>query len=321
MAWFGRRPSLRSAMAIGAAVVLAGLGGEGRAETGLQLATLSIVDRDTGQELHIWRHHGRLFVAGQPGERYSLRVTNNGEGRVLAVMAVDGVNIVTGETAGYDQRGYVLSAHQSLDVTGWRKSETEVAGFNFAPLPQSYAARTARPLDVGVIGMAVFEERPQDTPPAPTVSQATERSRRSSIPHRPPPIAMPAPPLPLPPVRAPIPRTSVPEALAPAPPAPPAPIPPASEARASSASPRFAALQGEKLGTAHGAREWSVVEIVEFERATPYPEFIQQIEYDSYANLAASGVIPRGPTTDGHPRSFPSVRGVAGYVPDPPQDP
>ena len=95
----------------------------------------------------------------RPGARYSLRVTNHTDGRVLVVMSVDGVNILTGETAGYGQRGYVFAPHESLDLTGWRKSRREVAAFTFAPLPQSYAARTGRPADVGVIGIAVFKEK------------------------------------------------------------------------------------------------------------------------------------------------------------------
>ena len=57
---------------------------------------LKVVDRETGQALRVWRHDGRLFVAGEPGARYSLRVTNHTDGRVLVVMSVDGVNILTG---------------------------------------------------------------------------------------------------------------------------------------------------------------------------------------------------------------------------------
>ena len=78
--------------------------------------------------------------------------------------------------------------------------------------------------------------------------------------------------------------------------------------------------QTEKLGTAHGAREWSVSEDVTFERATPYPQSLRQIEYDTYDNLVASGVIPRGRSDDHRPRAFPSRPHGEGYVPDPPDD-
>jgi hypothetical protein len=72
---------------------------------------------------------------------------------------VDGVNVVTGETASEHQSGYVLGPYQSVNIEGWRKSLDEVATFYFTHLGDSYAARTGRPNDVGVIGVALFRER------------------------------------------------------------------------------------------------------------------------------------------------------------------
>ena len=108
---------------------------------------LRVVDRDTGKVLTVWRHDGRLYVAGRPGDRYSLRVTNHTGGRLLVVMSVDGVNIVSGETASYDQRGYVFSPHESYDLAGWRKSDSEIAAVAFAPLSRVVcrAHRAGRP--------------------------------------------------------------------------------------------------------------------------------------------------------------------------------
>ncbi|MDQ2859684.1 MAG: hypothetical protein M3T55_02950 [Pseudomonadota bacterium] len=153
------RTPLRRRLALAMAIAAIGGAGVANARPDPDLVDLKVVDRETGQELQAWRHHGRLFVAGEPGARYGLRVTNHTDGRVLVVMSVDGINVVTGATASYDQGGYVLGPHGSYEVTGWRKSYTEVAAFAFAPLPQSYAARTGRPGDVGVIGMAVFAEK------------------------------------------------------------------------------------------------------------------------------------------------------------------
>jgi hypothetical protein len=56
---------------------------------------------------------------------------------------------------------------QLIDIGGWRKSMSEVAAFVFTALPESYAARTGRPGNVGVIGVAVFREY---QPPRPPVS-------------------------------------------------------------------------------------------------------------------------------------------------------
>ena len=291
---------------VAAAAAAIALAGGANAQTGPAPVDLRVVDRDTGRVLPFWRHHGRLFVAGEPGDRYSLRIANHTGGRVLVVLSVDGVNIISGETAGYGQRGYVLSPYESYDLTGWRKSNTEVAAFTFAPLPQSYAARTGRPADVGVIGMAVFKEKVFVPPPEPQPSTSREDwldgsgrdySRDANAPalRR----AAPSPPV----------VAAQREAA------------PLSKAQGYAANAIAAERQNEKLGTAHGAREWSVSNVVAFERATPYPQFVRQIEYDTYANLVASGVIHPAWNPPHSPRPFPSYPDGSGYVPDPPDEP
>ena len=134
---------------LAAALAAVAIGSAAPALAAPDLVDLEVVDRDSGRCLPTWTHHGRLFVAGEPRARYSLRVTNRTGGRVLVVMSVDGINVITGATASYDQGGYVLDPRQSFDVSGWRKSDSEIAAFSFAPLPQSYAARslnTAMPM-------------------------------------------------------------------------------------------------------------------------------------------------------------------------------
>jgi hypothetical protein len=129
-----------------------------------RLLDMEVVNRDTGQFLATYRHRGDIYVAGNPGDRYAIRLTNRTGGRVLTVLSVDGVNVVTGETAAPDQSGYVLDPYESTEITGWRKSLTEVAQFYFTRVPDSYAARTDRPDHVGVIGVAVFREKAQPQP-------------------------------------------------------------------------------------------------------------------------------------------------------------
>ncbi|MEK6550045.1 MAG: hypothetical protein AABZ50_00205 [Pseudomonadota bacterium] len=136
------------------------------------LVDVSVVNRATGEHLKVYSRDGNLYVAGRPGDRYAIRMHNRSGGRVLTVVSVDGVNVVTGQTASPHQGGYVLSAHESHEITGWRKSLDQVAAFYFTALPDSYAARTGRPGNVGVIGVAVFSERVE----RPTVSLSKSRA-------------------------------------------------------------------------------------------------------------------------------------------------
>ena len=179
----------------------------------------------------------------------------------------------------------------SAEITGWRKSYAEAAAFYFTALPDSYAARTDRPENVGVIGAAVFRERvvqPAQRPyEAPPVASNRAQGAAHSEPERRAQAAG---------------EGSFDSRLADgqAPSAAPAP------ARDRESS--FA--KSEKLGTGHGEREYSPTTQTTFERASSQPAEIVQVRYDSYANLVALGVI-------GRPRPYEGPQPFPGFVPDP----
>ena len=270
------------------AVLLAGVGATLAGCAGSSLAigrsvNVDVIDRDTGQVLEVYSHRGRQYVAGPPGSRYAIRITNRSGGRVLAVTAVDGVNIVSGQTAAWGQTGYVFEPGQSYDLTGWRKSDQQVAAFAFTSLPDSYAARTGRPQDVGVIGVAVFRERPQHVPMTPWSGFESRESSGSAA------------------------ARSEPA---------PAPAAPAAQSSSEKAARDRAEFARGRLGTAHGEREYSQVSHTSFERASSTPDEVVSIQYDRYENLLAAGVIV--PRRWDRPRPFPGSRDSSPYVPDPP---
>ncbi|MBI4527403.1 MAG: hypothetical protein HY695_26720 [Deltaproteobacteria bacterium] len=256
------------------------------------LADIHILNRSTGQRLPLHYHAGKTYVAGNPGDRYAVQVVNRTGARILTVISVDGVNVISGETASHEQTGYVFSPWESYEITGWRKSENEVAAFYFTSLPDSYAARTDRPQNVGVIGVAVFREwkppRRRPVMPAPRPFQnepgarapmskenRSDSAAESSLP-------FPAPSLSSPPARE---RESIPPA---------------------------ARRLHDKLGTGHGERERSEVTYTDFRRASRQPNEILTIHYDRYENLVARGIISATPRL-AEPHPFPSGR----FVPDP----
>ena len=146
------------------------------------LAALEVYDRTEGRRLEVHWHEGRAYVAGKPGNEYRVTVRNRLGGEdLLAVVSVDGVNVLTGETADPSQGGYVLGPRSSFDILGWRKSLSTIAAFYFTALPDSYAARTGRPQEVGVIGVAVFRRKPLERAPvAPPAAQPGESAGSSS---------------------------------------------------------------------------------------------------------------------------------------------
>jgi len=140
-------------------LLLAALSGCGSALAGSRLVDVEVYDREQGRILQTYLHQGMNFVEGKPGNEYQIVLRNRTGQRVLAVVSVDGVNVVNGESASYGQSGYVLGPRETLRIQGWRKSLQRTAAFYFTELEHSYAARTGRPENVGVIGVAAFREK------------------------------------------------------------------------------------------------------------------------------------------------------------------
>lgn len=235
-----------------------------------RLADVAVLDRSTGRELPVHWHEGRAYVVGKPGNEYQVVVRNRRGEDLLAVTSVDGVNVLSGQTASPDQGGYVVGPWERLDIRGWRKSLGETASFYFTSLGDSYAGRTHRPENVGVIGVALFRRaapryapysEPQDDW-APPPAEYAPRSESGASRERPD-------------AAGPLAKRAAPSA------------------------------QSAPLGTGHGRREHSQARYTEFERATRDPVETIAIYYDSYRNLVAQGVLSSyaGPRD---PRPFPS---------------
>ena len=261
------------------------------------LVDVSVIDRDSGATLPTYSHGGKLYVAGTPGHRYGVRIVNRTGARVLTVLSVDGVNAITGENADPNQSGYVLGAYDSTEVDGWHKNMSEIAEFNFTNLGDSYAARTGRPNNVGVIGVAVFREKPHYTwrerdekiareAPMPSAADSAGYARKDAAP---PPMAAQAP-------------ASAGAAAKSAP----------AETSANSMAEARRAKPEESLGTGHGEREYSSATYTTFERESSHPSEVDSIWYDSQRNLVARGVIPAPRPIAKEPQPFPNT-----FVPDP----
>lgn len=248
-----------------------------------RLVDLQVVDRESGSNLQQYPHRSETFVAGAPGHRYAVRLVNRSNERVLAVLSVDGVNAISGQTAATQQTGYVLDPYESTEVAGWRKNMNEIAAFEFTTLSESYAAQTGRPGNVGVIGLAVFRERVTRPP---VYRNKVDKDRAEGEAKRAPEM--------------------------------PAAAPPASTAGAGAADSmarRESAPVQESLGTGHGDREDSNATYTSFQRASDKPYEVVAVRYDSYRNLVARGVIPRNRPhpRPGQPDPFPG-----NFTPDPP---
>lgn len=267
--WAGA--ALLAAVSAGCATPATAVGG---------LADLTVYDRNEGRALPVYWHAGRAYVVGKPGNEYQLNVRSRQGEEVLAVLSVDGVNVISGETATVQQSGYVLQPGRALELKGWRKDLSRTAAFYFTTLADSYATRTGRPDNLGAIGVALFRKKAPEPAPFSQIGPAAPLAKSASSD-----------------------RNERSER---------------NDSAASGAAGTLRSAEAP-LGTGYGRSETSPVRYVGFERATSEPAETVVIYYDSCQNLLARGIIPRASAPCAvQPASRPGPNPFPGFAAEPP---
>ncbi len=222
-----------------------------------------------GRTLPTFEHRGRTYVLGEPGQRYLLRVRNGSGRRVEVVASVDGRDVTDGQPAAWERRGYLVEPHGEVMIDGYRLSQASVAAFRFGSVASSYAAAKGDVRDVGVIGVAVFQER----------AVAQRPSQRPLM-----------TPYPYPQYEGPSSRSEA----APTPSGDAAGGGRAEKRGGAEAAPSAAAPRVDRerpgLGTEFGEAHGSPVYEVAFVRASSRPATVLTLRYDDRRGLAAAGV-------------------------------
>jgi hypothetical protein len=280
-----------------------------------------------GNPLPAWHHRGARWIAGTEGERYQVRISNHSARRIEAVVTVDGRDVLSGQVGNYrKQRGYVIDPYGSVVVDGFRQSMSHVAAFRFTGIENAYSTRMGTPQHVGVVGVAVFEEKAAPPPPRPRPRPVQPDD--DYVQYEPP-------------------RPYYEESPAPArdsrslgdlggaeqsAPATEAPMGGAGRGAKSPSRPADAydgeayrdydegyARESKKLGTEYGETRYSAVEEVSFRRKNNRrADAIFTMYYDSYDNLRARGV-PVDPEPWTPPPSDPDPFPDSRFAPPPPR--
>lgn len=126
-----------------------------------------------GKRVAHHKHDGRHFIEGREGTEYSLRLKNDNGYRVKVSVGVDGINVVDSKPLGIgaEEAGYLINAHDSLTIKGYRVSNDEVAAFKFTKADQAYALKDkGLSGTTGVITVRAFAEKEKPVPaPSPVV--------------------------------------------------------------------------------------------------------------------------------------------------------
>lgn len=127
-------------------------------------------------------NNGRHYVFGDSGDRYQLRIQNNTPGRFEVVASVDGLDVIDGQDGHYGKRGYLVNPWDTLTIEGFRDSRDTVRAFRFGAVEDSYAAQRGKGMNIGVIGIALFEEAGFQWQPPPQRYPAWDEQRRNADP-------------------------------------------------------------------------------------------------------------------------------------------
>lgn len=112
-----------------------------------------------GRPVATIQHRGKIYLpVPRLDTDYQIRVRNYGSRRITAVVSVDGLSVMNGQPASERHPGYIVAPYSSLVIDGWRRDNNTVEAFRFTDRFNSYAAKSGRPENIGVIGLVAFEE-------------------------------------------------------------------------------------------------------------------------------------------------------------------
>jgi hypothetical protein len=131
---------------------------DGSGRTARGALTVRLLDAN-GRPLEGFNSGGNTYIVGEHGQRYTIELRNNTGVRFEAVTTVDGLDVINGRSGSFANRGYIVNPWSTVEIEGWRRSSDTVAAFRFGRVSDSYAGKKGEDRNVGVIGVAFFEER------------------------------------------------------------------------------------------------------------------------------------------------------------------
>jgi hypothetical protein len=281
------RRSIGALTMLGATLLGAPAAQAGAWQASGSLVDLSVEVDGTAAPLYFARDgSGRYYLEARAGSAYAVRISNHSPERIGVVLAVDGLNAISGERelgpADPARRGrmYVIDPWGDVQVRGWRTSLEDVRRFMFVDERGSYAARTGRANGkMGWIQAWAYRERfaahiapprgPWDRQPQPY--EQPEARREGAAPR----------------------DGSDDKAEAAPPKAAPPDVAAAPESRAADGarSKRPDGFEGAYPGTGWGSQAWDPATVVRFD-AQPAPADTVTLRYEYAPALRALGLLP-----------------------------
>jgi hypothetical protein len=130
-----------------------------------------------GKAVRQYKHNGYIYIEAREGTEYVISIRNNSQTRKLAVITVDGLNVITGDVYdGNANQGYIIDAWSTVNIKGFRKDLNSVGAFKFCNKDKSYCNEQGLEGNNGVIGVRLYVEKPLYVDNCYTVTKKTENT-------------------------------------------------------------------------------------------------------------------------------------------------
>jgi len=111
-----------------------------------------------GKPIDQYKHEGMTFIEAREGTEYIIEIKNNDNQRKLAIITVDGINVISGLPQD-QENGYVINNYSSFEIKGFRKDLDTVGAFKFCKRGLSYCNEQGLKGNNGVIGIRLYNEK------------------------------------------------------------------------------------------------------------------------------------------------------------------
>jgi len=116
-----------------------------------------------GKPIKEYYHEGRNFIEARESQEYTIKLRNNTYDKLLGMVSVDGINVITGDQATENGSGYIVPAHSSIIIDGFRVSNDKVNSFIFSKKEASYSAHNeavgCSTASCGVLGVKFVQRK------------------------------------------------------------------------------------------------------------------------------------------------------------------
>jgi len=129
-----------------------------------------------GKPVREYFHQGKFYVEARQNTHYSIKIKNHSHKKIMAIVSVDGIDVLKGGKAVNAESGYIINSYSSTEIKGYRIDDDNIATFKFDDGKKSYSTQVEQKFDPkkikdvergniapsknnGVIGVRIWEEK------------------------------------------------------------------------------------------------------------------------------------------------------------------